>query len=221
MREDEVGAAQPPAADEAGPDEDAGDDEQPRVGRPRSERARQDILEAFRTLLIEEGYASLALEHVAKRAGVGKTTIYRHWGSKQALADDVLNELASPHIPVQDVGDTRAELLSVVKSPMHAVTQTEFGPVIRALLSEITMDPELGDPFRDSVVHARRIEVARVIQRGIDRGDLRPDADADVATELLVGPVYFRLMFGGPMDADFAERLVDAVMAGYAAPGDG
>jgi hypothetical protein len=89
-------------------------------------------------------------------------------------------------------------------------------PVIRALLSQIAINPALGDPFRATVVQARREEVARVIGRGIARRDLRPDADVDVATELLVGPVYFRLMFGGGLSADFAERVADSVYQGYA-----
>lgn len=65
---------------------------------------------------------------------------------------------------------------------------------------------------------ARREEVARVIGRGVARGDLRTDADLDVATELLVGPVYFRLMFGGELNSDFAERIADGVYRGYACP---
>ena len=52
-------------------------------------------------------------------------------------------------------------------------------------------------------------------ERGIARGDLRPDADPELATELLVGPVYFRLMFGGPLDHDLAVRVVDNVVRGY------
>ena len=55
-----------------------------------------------------------------------------------------------------------------------------------------------------------------MIARGISRGDLRPDAEVDLATELLVGPVYFRLMFGGELNQAFAERVVDAVLCGYA-----
>ena len=55
-----------------------------------------------------------------------------------------------------------------------------------------------------------------MIARGIERGDLCPDADVEVATELLVGPVYFRLMFGGDLNRAFAERVVDNVMRGYA-----
>ena len=186
-----------------------------RSGRPRSERAHQAILTAARELLIEKGFAAMRLEHVAARAGVGKTTIYRRWASKEALAQDLLSHLAAPHIAVADTGNTRDELLAAVVNPMRAVNETDFGPVIRALLSQIASNPSLGDPFRASVVEARRAEVTRVIQRGMARGDLRPDADASVATELLVGPVYFRLMFGGVLDLDFAERVVDSVMRGY------
>jgi len=167
---------------------------------------------------MSEGFAGLRLEHVAARAGVGKATIYRRWRSKEELAQALLADLAAPHIAVDDTGDTREELLAAVLNPMRAITDTDFGPVIRALLSQIAKNPTLGDPFRATVVQARRNEVARLIARGIERGDLRPDADADIATELLVGPVYFRLMFGGKLSVDFAERVVDSVLRGYAAP---
>src|SRR6266516_1091318 len=155
-------------------------------GRPRSDRAHRAILDAALELLIEEGFADLRLEHVAARAGVGKATIYRRWGSKEALALDLLMQLAAPHITIEDTGDTRAELLAAVTNAMRAVTDTPFGPVIRALLSQIAINPELGDPFRASVVQGRRDEVGRVIGRGVGRGDLRADADTDLATELLV-----------------------------------
>ena len=157
----------------------------------------------------------------AARAGVGKATIYRRWASKEELAQELLRELAAPHIAVANVDTTREELLAAVVNPMRAVTETDFGPVIRALLSQIASDPSLGDPFRSTVVQARRDEIARVIGRGIARGDIRPDADVDLATELLVGPVYFRLVFGGVLDDDFAGRVVDSVMRGYAAGAGG
>lgn len=193
----------------------------PRKGRPRSSQAHRKILDATRELLSGDGFADLRLEHVAARAGVGKATIYRRWGSKEALAQELLAELAGPHIAIAESGDTRQEFLAAVVNPMRAVTETPFGPVIRALLSQIAVNPTLGDPFRATVVQARRDEIARVIRRGIARGDLRPDADAEVATELLVGPVYFRLMFGGELTLDFAHRVVDNVLRGYAAPGAG
>ena len=190
----------------------------PRRGRPRSAKAHRAILEAARDLIVTDGFAGLRLEHVAARAGVGKATIYRHFSTKEALALELLLELASPHIAVSDVGDTRAELLAAVANPIRALTESPFGPVLRALLSEIAINPSLGDPFRATVVQARREEIAKIVRRGVARGDLRPEADAGLATELLVGPVYFRLMFGGALDAAFAERVVDTVLEGYGAP---
>jgi AcrR family transcriptional regulator len=190
-----------------------------RRGRPRSDEVHRKILDAARELLSEDGFNDLRLEHVAARAGVGKATIYRRWGSKEALAQALLAELAAPHIAVAQSDDTRAELLAAVVNPMRAVTDTPFGPVIRALLSQIAVNRTLGDPFRATVVQARRDEIARVIARGIARGDLRPDADPELATELLVGPVYFRLMFGGELTLGFANRIVDNVLRGYGATG--
>ncbi len=189
----------------------------PRTGRPRSDRVHRAILEAARELLTEGGFAALRLEHVAHRAGVGKATIYRRWDSKEALAQELLTELAAPHIAVAESDDTREEMLAAVLNPMRAITESSFGPVIRAMLSQIASDPNLGDPFRATVVQARRDEIARVIGRGIARGDLRPDADPELATELLVGPVYFRLMFGGELTEAFANRVVDNVLRGYRA----
>lgn len=188
-----------------------------RRGRPRSDTTHRRILQAARELLTEGSYADFRMEHVAARAGVGKAAIYRRWGSKQALAQDLLVELAGPHIAIAETGDTREELLAAVVNPMRAVTDTPFGPVIRSLMSQIATDPKLGDPFRSTVVGARRAEVAKVIERGIARGDLRRDADPTIATELLVGPIYFRVMFGGDLTLDFAERVVDSVLEGFAA----
>jgi AcrR family transcriptional regulator len=185
-------------------------------GRPRSEVAHRAILEAARQLLTEEGFTRLRLEHVASRAGVGKNTIYRRWPSKEDLTLELLLELARPHLAIADVGNTRAELLAAVENPIRAITQSPFGPVIRAMMSQIAGNPAIGDPFRSAVVAARRAEIARVIERGVARGDLRPDADASVATELLAGPVYFRLVFGGSLDDDLAIRVVDTLLRGFA-----
>ena len=188
-----------------------------RRGRPRSDQAHRAILDAACELIVEEGFAKLRLEHVANRAGVGKATIYRRWASKEDLALELLLELAAPHLAIAESGDTRGELLDAVRNVVRALTLTPFGPVIRALLSQIAIDPALGGPFRATVVQARRDEVAGVIERGVARGDLRPDVDAGLATELLVGPAYFRLMFGGAIDDELPERVVDAVLRGFAA----
>ena len=141
--------------------------------------------------------------------------MYRRWGSKEALCQELLADLAAPHIAVPDIGDTQAEMLACVVNPLEAITQTEFGPVIRALMSQIAGNPTLGDPFRATVVRARRGD--RTGRRGWRAVTSVPTRTPEVDEELLAGPVYFRLVFGGELTLEFAEHVVDAVLCGYAA----
>lgn len=186
-----------------------------RRGRPRSDAAHRAILEAAQQILIAGSYADMRLEHVATAAGVAKSTIYRRWKSKEELVLDLLLELATPHLSVGETGNTRDELIATIRNVVTALTKTPFGPVMKALLAQIATNPSLSEPFRATVVKVRRQEVGRVIQRGKQRGDLRPDVSVAIATELLVGPVYYRLMFGGNIDRAFAVQLVDELLAGY------
>src|SRR5258705_12172068 len=133
-------------------------------GRPRSKAADRAILDAARDLLIEEGFTRLRLEHVAARAGVGKGTIYRRWPSKEALTLDLVLGLAAPHLDIADVGDTRAELRAATRNPLAAITGTAWGPVIRAMLSQIAGNPAIGDPSPAVVVPRRRALVALGLQ---------------------------------------------------------
>jgi AcrR family transcriptional regulator len=189
------------------------------AGRPRSQSTHDRILDAALQLLIARPFADLRMEHVAARAGVGKAAIYRRWKSREELAGELLATLAEPHIAVPDLGSTRGELLATVVGPILSITESPFGPLIRALASQIASNPAMGDPFRATLVAARRDQIAQVIGRGIRRGDLRPEAADAPATELLLGPVYFRLLFGGPLTAEFAESVAGAFLAGYATPG--
>lgn len=184
-------------------------------GRPRSDGAHRAILHAFHELLIEVGYARLRLEHVAARAGCSKATIYRRWRSKEELAIELLRELATPHALVPDSGATREELRAIAQDVIERLTQSPLGPVSRHLLCEIAGNAEVGEAFRVAVVEPRRNDVRVVIERGIQRGELRASVDAEIVTELLVGSICFRLIFGGALDERFSEQVVDALMAAY------
>jgi hypothetical protein len=109
----------------------------------------------------------------------------------------------------------RSELIVMVEGTLGILTRTQLGAVMPGLLSELARNPAIGGPFRATVVGARRAAVAEVFRRGIQRMQIRPDADIDLATELLIGPIYYRVIFGGPFPPDFARRVVDAVLTGF------
>jgi hypothetical protein len=85
------------------------------------------------------------------------------------------------------------------------------------LVSEIATSPELGRIYRERIVDTRLAEVKTIIDRGVERGDLRPDTDVRVAHELLVGPLFYRLLFSGaPLNKRHARQVVDAMMTAFA-----
>ncbi len=187
---------------------------------PRSERSKQAILGATRELLAEEGgVRALTIEAVAARSGVAKTTIYRRWRDKWELALDaaMIDMLATFDDPV-DVGETRAELITFVNSAVRTLGSKPFGPALQGLASEVATDPELARVYREYVVDPRRRQIEAVIERGIERGDLRPDTDPRLVQELLIGPIYYRLLFSGPpVDRKLGPQLVDAILYGFRA----
>ena len=186
---------------------------------PRAERSKQAILDATRELVAEEGgVRSLTVEAVAARSGVAKTTIYRRWRDKWELAlDAVMIDMLPGFADPVDVGDTRKELVTFVSSVLKTLGTPPSGPAMQGLVSEIATDPDLARVYRERVVEPRREQLRPVVERGIERGDLRPDTDVRLVHELLVGPIFYRLLFSGaPLDRRHAAEVVDAVMTAFA-----
>jgi AcrR family transcriptional regulator len=156
---------------------------------------------------------------VAARSGVAKTTIYRRWRDRDELAlaavwDDLVSGLKAP----RDVGDTRAELLAFVKPIIAVLRSPLMNSVIRGLTSEIAGSTELSRTYREQTVEPRLEQLRHVVERGVERGDLRPDTDVRLAHELLVGPIFYRLLYSGqPLDYGLARRIVDTVLRAFAA----
>jgi AcrR family transcriptional regulator len=186
----------------------------------RAERSRQAILDATRELLAADGgVRALTVEAVAARSGVAKTTIYRQWRDKWELAlDAVMIDMVPRLAGGDDVGDTRAELITYVDSVVQLLGVRPFGPAMQALVSVIATEPELAEAYRTRAIQPRRERLTQLIERGIARGDLRPDTSTELLHEFLLGPVFYRLLLsGGALDAGLAGRLVDALLAGFSA----
>src|SRR3989442_6414550 len=140
-------------------------------GRPRSDQAHQAVLKATRELLLRHPSDEVRIEHIAARAGVGKATIYRHWPTRDALVQELLLDLAGPHIEIPHNGSTREEMRAAVLNPIRALTKTDFGPVLLALLTQVASHPRLAEQLRDTVAQARRSTRSADIQCGVLRGE--------------------------------------------------
>ena len=180
----------------------------------RRERSEKAILGATRELIAERGVGGLTIEGVAARSGGAKTTIYRRWRDRDELALAILIDMTAAVNTPPDLGDTRMELLTFVKTATKII---KMDRIVQGLVSEIATKPHLARAYRERIVDLRLAEVKSAIDRGIARGDLPPDTDVRVAHELLVGPLFYRLLFTGPpLNKAHANQVVDAVMRAFA-----
>lgn len=190
----------------------------PTRGRPRSPEADRAIFAATRRLLQEVGYQRLTIEGVAAEAGVAKTTIYRRYPHKAEL---VLAEMsASAHeapAPLPDTGSLRGDLLAVARQIREEICPSAPSSVSTALLTEALADPEFAERVR-AFADVRFEQGRPLYERAIARGELRPDADWRVVSEMLVGWIFHASVASRrePDDATLAHAvglLVDGVAA--------
>lgn len=184
------------------------------VSHRRGEHVRRTVLAAAFEELTENGITRATVAGVATRSGVHETTIYRRWATRERLFVDALLNRSADAIPAPDTGTTRGDLLAIVRAVIAYVTT----PVGRAALEMAALPTD--DAYaeaRTAFWAGRRDALHPVVERGIARGDLRPDVDAGLLLETLIAPVHARLLLTGEaIDGDLPERLVDLALHGAA-----
>jgi AcrR family transcriptional regulator len=196
---------------------DTGLQSAPKLGRPRDEAARVAVLKAANAILEKGGIAGFTIEAVAARAGVSKTTIYRWWPSRGALAVAGFLAEMEPKIAYPNTGSSLADLVAQLKR-VAAVYGGAAGRVLTAIIAEGQRDPLTLAAFIDGYARPRREEAKAILRAGVERGELRRDIDLDIALDALYGPIYYRMLVPlGPFDSAWAETLARSVLAGLAA----
>jgi AcrR family transcriptional regulator len=187
------------------------------LGRPRDARADRAILEATLELIAELGVHEFRTEDVAARAGVGKGAIYRRYRSKDELVTEAVAALVSDEIPIPDTGSTRADLLELMRESVELYRGSLAGRLMPQLVGAMAQKPDLAGAVRERFLAGRRAALSDVLRHGIERGDLRPDLDLELALDVLGGPLFFRLLItGGPIDEHLAESVADLILRGFA-----
>lgn len=175
-------------------------------GRPREERVEPAVLDAVVALITERGMDGLTMDAVARRAGVSKPAIYRRWPTKQDLIIAAAASRVGP-LTVPDLGDFRAEMRTVLEARMEAYRQPGVDRLLAGVIGAAAEEgAERGryGAYTAGVMSATR----EILERGIARGDVRPDTDVRAMATMVAAPLLFRLV--GEMEAPDAS-LVDAV----------
>ncbi|MFC9653558.1 MULTISPECIES: TetR/AcrR family transcriptional regulator [unclassified Streptomyces] len=178
----------------------------PRTSAPRTARRvpagaavlREDVTDAIRAAVFEElaavGFARMSIEGIARRAGVGKTAVYRRWKSKLELVLDLVSAFAAQGLPAPGTGSLHGDVRALLEVASHALRHPVASRVIPDLLVEAARHPEISDAIKAALLDGQRGIAAVIVRAAVERGELPEGADADRALDLIVGPLYWRLV---------------------------
>jgi AcrR family transcriptional regulator len=178
---------------------------------PRVERSRRVILEAALEELGAVGYGPMTIQSVAERAGVGRSTIYRHWPGKLELVEDAFRTLKA-QVTVPDTGSFRDRVIGLLQQVAGLVAASTYSACMPALIDAAERDPKVRD-FHNRFSSERRAVLVDLLHEGVKSGDLPSTADPELLADALVGPIVLRrLMTATTCDAELVPALVDQVL---------
>ena len=191
------------------------------VGRPRSAEVHSAILKATIELFAEEGFDGMSIEAVAKRAGVGKTAIYRRWSSKEALVLDALKVLRV-EVPVVDTGNFHEDATAFLHDTVRAYSRTANRLHVKLwlrIVGELYEHPELFSTLYAQLFEERNRQLELLIRRAQDRGEVRHDLEATLIEDLVAGPIIIHALLSTVRPTPYTLRdlttmIVDFVLSG-------
>ncbi|MEV5743683.1 TetR/AcrR family transcriptional regulator [Microbispora rosea] len=179
----------------------------------RTARVREAVLEAAADTLAEKGFDGLDLGEIARIAGVGKTTLYRRWGTPGALAADLLQDMAERSLPRSRNGDIDQDLRDNAHLVLKTLTDPRQGRLFKALIAASLCNEQAAQALRR--FYAVRIdEWAGCVTDAIGRGELPPGSDPRRVIAMVSAPLYYALLnTGEPLDEAAADRAAAAALA--------
>lgn len=182
--------------------------------RGRASRVVNSIHEATREVLSEMGYAGLRIDEVARRADVNKTTVYRRWPTKAELVADTIKGTLNK-VVLTDTGSLRRDLKEYLKLLAQRSTNAQWRGILLTLNSNVDQELEL---LAKELRQLARSNRTKLIQRGIDRGELPKGINPELVADVVSAPVLYRaLHLGEPVDDAFIDHIIDIGLAGAAA----
>jgi|SRR3954452_24940048 AcrR family transcriptional regulator len=187
-----------------------------RPGRPRSEQSRRAVLRATSQLINEVGLRAMTTDEIASRSGVSKATIYKWWPTKYAVAVEAFLSQMDAQSADPDTGSAREDFRRTLRGLMRFY-RSKNGRAYAQLVGEAQFDPRIGKELREHLIGSRRQVMLAILKRGVERGELSPDIDAEVVIDLIFGPAMYRLVAGhAPLNNASADAIVDTAMRALA-----
>ncbi|MCG8969473.1 MULTISPECIES: TetR/AcrR family transcriptional regulator [Streptomyces] len=191
------------------------DSVEPGTVRPggRTARVRSAVLRAAGDALAEHGLAGLDLADVARRAEVGRTTVYRRWGTPANLVADLLTDMAEQSLPRTDTGSLSDDLRANARLVQRTLADARQGALFKAVIAAATCDAQAAAALR-RFYDTRVAEWEPCVRQAVERGELPEGTDTHEVIRAVSAPLYYRLLTTGePLDEATADRAADAAVA--------
>jgi AcrR family transcriptional regulator len=185
------------------------------MARTRSASAHLKVLDATLALMAERGVDATSMDAIAEASGVSKATIYKHWADKEALLLEMMAHFGGLQSrPKFDSGNIRQDMVEVLAYRPQGRTEMRE-KIMPHFLGYAARNPAFGAAWRTMAMDPPRRELTRLLQQGMNAGELSPSIDLNVALALLLGPIVYWNIFLNQRKPDgdprnLADGVVDA-----------
>jgi AcrR family transcriptional regulator len=179
------------------------------VSRTPSAAAHEKVVNAALDLIAEHGVEGVSMDAIATASGVSKATVYKHWANKDALLLEVIGKV-SGELPQFDSGDPKADMIDLLRYLAQVKKSRELGRIWMRVISYAMSNERFAKALQEHAFGPRRRQISRLLKQAADKGELRSGIDADLALDLLVGPIIHRRFVDEKnVPRDLPDRVVD------------
>lgn len=183
---------------------------------------QEDVTDAIRAAVFSElakvGYGRMSIEGVARRAGVGKTAVYRRWRSKPHMVIDLVSAIAGNVILAPDTGSLRGDVQELLEGAALALRHPLAAQIVPDLLAEASRNPEIAETLETVLRKVQQGISTAMVRNAVERGELPEGTDPDLAIDLAIGPLYWRLaVMRTALPKGYLDHLTDAAVTALAA----
>lgn len=182
---------------------------------PRIARTRQAVMDAATDLLIEGGAPAVTIDAIVARSKVAKSTIYRHWDTRNDVLVDVL-KACGPEIAEPEAGTPTVEALRAVLYGVVDMTEDPMTARVMSTLILLRFDLDGVEAIEKHLEAKQHDTVGKILDAGVEEGVIAPGYDAQQAAAHLIGPMIFAFLTGSlPCDRTLADQTIEVFLAAY------
>jgi AcrR family transcriptional regulator len=163
-------------------------------GRPRSIKSHQAMLQATLELLAEVGFDVMSIDAIASRAGVGKTTIYRRYASKEELVADAIESIRE-EIVIPDTGNLQGDIDALIQNAAQITLSPLGRQTVAMIISSASSNAQFAQIYWTKYLQPRQKTFAIVLERAKARNEVPIDLDSDLVFDAMSAIMLYALIF--------------------------